>query len=65
MLQLTLLEKLKILFDLVLASPFFIFLLIFTILVFVILLDSKNYKKKQMKRYIAGIYALVFIGVVI
>ena len=65
MLQLTLLEKLKILFDLILASPFFIFLLIFTILVFVILLDSKSYKKKQMQRYIAGIYTLVFIAVVI
>lgn len=65
MLQLTLLEKLQILFDLILASPFFIFLLIFTILVFIILLDSKNYKKKQIQRYIFGIYALVFIAVVI
>lgn len=65
MLQLTLLEKLKILFDLILASPFFIFLLIFTILVFIILLDSKNYKKRQVKKYIFGIYLLVFIAVII
>lgn len=65
MLQLTLLEKLTILFDLVLASPFFIFLLIFTILVFVILLDSKNYKKRQVQTYITGIYMLVFIAVII
>lgn len=65
MLQLTLLEKLKILLDLILASPFFIFLLIFTILVFVILLDSKNYKKRQVQRYIFGIYLLVFIAVII
>lgn len=65
MLQLTLLEKLKILFDLILASPFFIFLLIFTILVFVILLDSKNYKKRQVQTYISGIYILVFIAVII
>lgn len=65
MLKLTLLEKLKILFDLVLASPFFIFLLIFTILVFVILLDSKSYKKKQVQTYITGIYTLVFVAVII
>lgn len=65
MLQLTLLEKLKILFDLILASPFFIFLLIFTILVFIILLDSKNYKKRQVQKYILGIYLLVFIAVII
>lgn len=65
MLKLTLLEKLKILFDLVLASPFFIFLLIFTILVFIILLDSKNYKRKQVQTYIMGIYILVFVAVII
>jgi len=65
MLQLTLLEKLKILFDLILSSPFFIFLFIFTILVFIILLDSKNYKRKQIKSYIIGIYTLVFLSVII
>lgn len=65
MLQLTLFEKLKVLFDLILGSPFFIFLFIFTILVFIILLDSKNYKRKKIKRYIFGIYLLVFISVII
>ena len=65
MLQLTLLDKLKVLFDLVVGSPFFIFLFIFTILIFIILLDSKNYKRKKIKRYIFGIYLLVFIAVVI
>ena len=65
MLQLTLLEKLQILFDLILTSPFFIFLLIFTILVFVILLDSKSYKRAQVRNYIIGIYTFVFISVII
>ena len=65
MLQLTLLEKLQILFDLILASPFFIFLFIFTILVFLILLDTKNYDKIKTKKYIVSIYALVFISVII
>ena len=65
MLQLTLLEKLQILFDLILTSSFFIFLLIFTMLVFIILLDSRNYKKKVIKRYILGIYILVFLSVII
>jgi len=65
MLQLTLFEKLKVLFDLILGSPFFIFLFIFTILIFIILLDSKNYKRKKIKRYIFGIYLLVFIAVII
>lgn len=65
MLQLTLFEKLKVLFDLILGSPFFIFLFIFTILVFIILLDSKNYKRKKIKRYIFGIYLLVFVAVII
>ena len=65
MLQLTLFEKLKVLFDLILGSPFFIFLFIFTIFIFIILLDSKNYKRKKIKRYIFGIYLLVFIAVII
>lgn len=65
MLQLTLFEKLKVLFDLILKSPFFIFLFIFTILIFIILLDSKNYKRKKIKKYIFGIYLLVFIAVII
>lgn len=65
MLQLTLFEKLKVLFDLILGSPFFIFLFIFTILVFIILLDSKNYKRKKIKRYIFGIYLLVFVAIII
>ena len=65
MLQLTLIEKLQILFDLILTSSFFIFLLIFTILVFIILLDSRNHKRKKITRYIRGIYALVFVSVII
>lgn len=65
MLQLTLLEKLQILFDLILTSSFFIFLLIFTILVFIILFDSRNYKRKTITRYIIGIYTLLFISVII
>lgn len=65
MLQLTLLEKLQKLFDLILTSPFFIFLLIFTILVFIILLDSKSYKRKKVRNYIIGIYTLVFVSVII
>jgi len=65
MLQLTLFERLKLLFDLILGTPFFIFLLIFTILIFIILLDSKNYKRKKIKRYIFGIYLLVFISVIV
>ncbi len=65
MLQLTLFEKLKILFDLILASPFFIFLFIFAILVFLILQDTKYYDKKLVKEYIIGIYVLVFIAAII
>ena len=65
MLQLTLFEKFKILFDLILASPFFIFLFIFTILAFLILMDVRSYNKTQVKQYIIGIYAIVFIAAII
>jgi len=63
--QLTLFEKIKLFFDLILASPFFIFLLIFIILIFILLLDSKKYKKNQIKKYIMGIYVLVFVSVIV
>lgn len=65
MLELTIIDKLKILIDLVLKSPFFIFMFVFTFLMFIILLDSKNYKRKKIKKFIFSIYILVFIAIII
>ena len=65
MLKLTLFDKFKILFELMLASPFFIFLFIFTLLALCVLLDLKDTDKKKARLSILGIYLLVFIVLII
>ncbi len=65
MLKLTFFDKLKILFELVLSSPFFIFLFIFSLLALCILLDLKDKNKKKMKISIVGIYIIVLLAMII
>ncbi len=65
MLQLTLFEKLSILFDLILADPFFIFLFIFTILSILVLLDSRKNDKNKTKEYVFLIYAAIVIASIV
>ena len=61
MLKLTLFDKLKILFDLMIGSPLFIFIFIFSILTLLILLDLKDKNKNVAKLLIGGIYLVLII----
>ncbi len=65
MLKLTLFDKLKIMFDLMLDSPLFIFLFIFSILSLCILLDLKEKNKNVTKLSIAGVYLVLILTLVI
>jgi hypothetical protein len=65
MLKLTLFDKLKIMFDLMLDSPLFIFLFIFSILSLCILLDLKEKNKNVTKLSIAGVYLVLIIALII
>ncbi len=65
MLQLSLLEQFQILIKLILGNPFFIFLLIFSMIVAVVLMDTTNFSYKKNKKIYLVIYALVAIAIII
>lgn len=65
MIKLTLFDKLKILFDLMIGSPLFILIFIFSILTLCILLDLKDKQKNVTKLSLAGIYLLILLVLLI
>ena len=64
MLKLGLFDKIKILFDLMIGSPLFIFLFIFSILTLCILLDLKDKQKDITKLSLAGLYLITNTNII-
>ena len=65
MIQFSFTEKMKTLFDTVLSSPFFIFLIVFFVLLGIVLFDTIKYEKRKIKKAYVVIYILIFVAIII
>ena len=63
--QFSLMEKIVNLFNTVLSSPFFIFLIVFFILLGLVLFDTIKYAQKKIKKVYVMIYFAIFIAIII
>lgn len=65
MIQFSFFEKMKTLFEVVISSPFFLFLIIFFILLSIVLFDTINYENKKIKKVYVLIYLAIFLAIII
>lgn len=65
MIQFSFVEKMSTLFNIVISSPFFIFLIVFFILLGIVLFDTIKYEKKKIKRAYKIIYFVILLAIII
>ena len=65
MIQFSLMEKMKTLFETIASSPFFIFLIVFFILLGIVLFDTIKYEQRKIKKIYVMIYLAIFLAIVI
>ncbi len=65
MLDISLFEKIKTVFNLILTAPYFILLLIFAIIVYFLLFQSTKRNQEQKLYIYAGLYGLILLAIII
>lgn len=65
MLNISLFEKIKTVFNLILTAPYFLLLLVFAIIVYFLLFQSTKQKKEEKLYIYVGLYGLILLALVI